>query len=74
MRHTKKRGPSKIEQIEALLPKGWQVHTWSPGDGQTRYRFFHNAPASQTYFGPASGQYTALGFREAQAYASGLHR
>lgn len=71
---TKKKSPSKLEQIREILPRDWSVETYSPGDGQTRYRFFYKAPAKQDYFGPASGQYTALGFKEAQAYASGLHR
>lgn len=70
----KAKNPSKLEQLEELLPRDWQVRAYSPGDGQTRYRFFHKAPAKQSYFGPASGVYTALGFKEAHAYASGLRR
>lgn len=54
------------------LPSGWSVETWSPGDGVTRYRFFKNAPADQTYFGPRDGVYTALGAKEADEYSHRL--
>jgi hypothetical protein len=63
---------TRLEELEASLPKGWIVRTWSPGDGVTRYRFFHNAPKGQTYYGPADGAYTALGMKEADAFAAGL--
>ncbi len=69
---TQKKPSSKAEQIKEALPAGWTFHTWSPGDGVTRYRFFHNAPAKQSYHGPKNGNFTALGFKEAMAFASGL--
>jgi hypothetical protein len=48
---------------------GLHVATWSPGDGTTRYRFFDKPGSGQTYFGPASGIYTALGYKDAMNYA-----
>lgn len=63
---------SRMSDLEAMLPRGWEVHTWSPGDGVTRYRFFERAPKGQTYFGPDNGRYTALGYKEAVQYAQGL--
>jgi len=54
---------------ESVKRLGFQVDTWSPGDGVTRYRFF-NRPSD--YFGPANGIYTALGFAEAETFAQGL--
>lgn len=70
----KNKKPTKLEQLRASLPRNWQVHTWSPGDGITRYRFFKGAPKSQTYSGPDNGAYTALGLKEAETFASGLGR
>ena len=64
---------TRAQELEAGLPEGWIVRTWSPGDGATRYRFFHKAPAKQTYFGPDSGAFTALGISEAETFARGLH-
>jgi hypothetical protein len=72
IRRSKKRAPSKLEQLEEMLPKGYSVHSYSPGDGVTRYRFFRGAPTKQTYFGPASGIFTALGFKDAYIYAQGI--
>jgi hypothetical protein len=66
------RRKTKLDELREELPTGYTVHTWSPGDGVTRYRFFHNAPSSQSYFGPANGTYTALGFKEAHTFARGL--
>jgi hypothetical protein len=54
---------------------GLLVRTYSPGDGVTRYRFFRREDCTdgigQSYFGPASGIYTALGLKEARAYLGG---
>lgn len=47
---------------------GLYVETWSPGDGKTRYRFFHEQPSS--YFGPSSC-FTCLGEREADMFLTG---
>ena len=63
---------SRLEELEAMLPKGYCVRTYSPGDGQTRYRFFDNCNHKQDYFGPKSGIFTALGYKDAWAFASGL--
>jgi hypothetical protein len=63
---------TKLQDLRDSLPKGYTVETYSPGDGITRYRFFRGAPAKQTYFGPDSGINTALGFKEAAAFALGL--
>lgn len=70
--HNVGKKPTRIAQLRAALPEGWTVETWSPGDGVTRYRFFHKAPANQSYFGPNNGRFTALGFKEAEAIARGL--
>ena len=51
---------------------GFYVATWSPGDGVTRYRFFTND--GNGYFGPESGDWTALGIAEAWAYAYGRYQ
>ena len=64
---------ARLDDLREDLPNGWTVHTYSPGDGVTRYRFFHNEPESD-YFGPASGAYTALGLKEARAFDAGLSR
>lgn len=53
---------------------GLLLCTYSPGDGYTRYRFFRKSEvpaATQTYFGPANGLYTALGYKEAMAWLAG---
>jgi hypothetical protein len=44
--------PTRMDELRSSLPEGWTVETNSPGDGVTRYRFFHNTPKNQTYFGP----------------------
>lgn len=70
--NARKRGPTRTDRLQQMLPQGYSLHTYSPGDGTTRYRFFQNAPEDQSYFGPANGIYTALGYKEAEAFASGL--
>lgn len=55
---------------------GFLIRRHSPGDGVTRYRFFRVNELraldidedAQTYFGPASGDYTALGLKEARQF------
>jgi len=50
------------------------VKTYSPGDGQTRYRFFRKDPNGKElsgYFGPENGVFTALGSSEAYSFARG---
>lgn len=60
---------TRMEELETEAAElGLTVHSYSPGDGVTRYRFFRNAPANQTYFGPANGVWTALGLGEARKY------
>ena len=46
---------------------GFYFVTHSPGDGVIR---FISTPGN-SYFGPASGDFTALGRKEAEAYAAG---
>ncbi len=70
--HVDARGKTRLDKLRADLPPGYSVETYSPGDGVTRYRFFKNAPAKQDYFGPDNGIYTALGYKEAETFASGL--
>lgn len=67
----RRRRNGRMDDLRAALAPGWSVKTYSPGDGVTRYRFFYNAPVGQSYFGPANGRYTALGFKEAMAFARG---
>jgi hypothetical protein len=47
---------------------GFDFDTYSPGDGVTRYRFFPD-PGHDYFSG--DGDYTALGYAEAMAYARG---
>lgn len=62
--------PTRLEELQtACEPIPLWITTWSPGDGQTRYRFF-NIPGN-SYFGPKNGIYTALGYKEALTYARG---
>jgi hypothetical protein len=68
----KKKKPTRLQELrDYARTHGLTVETWSPGDGTTRYRFFDKPGASQTYFGPASGLYTALGLKEAWNYLYG---
>ena len=61
---------TKIEQLREMGQRGnFYVGTYSPGDGVTRYRFTSGTD-SINYFAMSSF-YTALGFREASAYAEG---
>jgi hypothetical protein len=46
---------------------GFYVDTYSPGDGVTRYRF---TSEPRDYFA-SDGDFTALGLKEATAYARG---
>lgn len=72
---------TKIDDLNELAAKGDMfVRTYSPSDGITRYRFFHMQDIidsldiddeHQSYFGPKSGIYTALGIQEAIAFATG---
>jgi len=56
---------------ETLAEYGFVIDTYSPGDGATRYRFFSNAGDRPDYFS-GHGIYTALGWKEAEAFARGL--
>lgn len=51
---------------------GLYIRTYSPGDGETRYRFFKKK--GNSYFGPGDGMYTALGIKEAETWLSGYRR
>ncbi len=67
-----KKKPTRLQELQDYAKGvGLQVATWSPGDGTTRYRFFDKPGPSQTYFGPASGIYTALGLKDAWNYLYG---
>ncbi|KKM00094.1 hypothetical protein LCGC14_1807920 [marine sediment metagenome] len=60
---------TRKEQLqEQAKAGGLIVREWSPGDGVTRYRFFHDTEERQTYFGPKNGLFTALGIREAESF------
>jgi hypothetical protein len=72
---------TRLEELEEYAKSiGLLVKTYSPGDGQTRYRFFEKkrVPADQSYFGPASGMSTVLGLKKAwdfvYAYSAGASR
>ena len=60
---------TREDTIASYLPEGFSVDTYSPGDGVTRYRFFSENAAN--YFS-GNGVFTALGFKEAIAFARGL--
>lgn len=61
------------EVKQAAQELGLFCATYSPGDGYTRYRFFRREglDKGQSYFGPASGIYTALGRGEAMTWLAG---
>ncbi len=61
---------TKIERLQEM-GKGanFYVADYSPGDGVTRYRFM-SGTRQRNYFN-SFGNYTALGFKEALAYATG---
>ena len=65
----------KDELTEIAKRARMYVRTYSPGDGVTRYRFFRYSgddfnDATNDYFGPENGIYTALGIKEALAFAN----
>lgn len=68
---------TRLEALEqAAESVGLYVRTYSPGDGVTRYRFFEKkdlqaGEVPSSYFGPRSGIYTALGYKEATVYLAG---
>jgi hypothetical protein len=63
---------TRLEELQDYAREvGVTVRTYSPGDGVTRYRFFDKPGPGQTYFGPASGMYTALGLKDAWNYLYG---
>ncbi len=64
-----RRKMTRLEQLEAALPDGWHVATYSPGGAPTRYRFYRGAPGS--YFS-VRDEHTAMGFAAAERFASGL--
>jgi hypothetical protein len=67
-----KKKPTRLQELKDYAKgAGLTVETWSPGDGATRYRFFDEAGPNQTYFGPKSGIYTALGLKDAWNYLYG---
>ena len=66
--------PPRLAGLAAILaPIGYSVDTWSPGDGQTRYRCFNHAGGD--YFadhGSSSCVTTVLGYGAAQDMAYAL--
>lgn len=61
----------QLQLKESAKSLGIRVHTYSPGDGVTRYRFFRYWSDVDSYFsGP--GIYTALGIREAETFLDGF--
>jgi hypothetical protein len=67
MRATSK---EKIMSIWDWQNHGLYCRKYRPGDGVTRYRFFTSP--SNDYFGPENGIYTALGWKEAEIFATGF--
>jgi hypothetical protein len=60
------RKPSRIDYLKAAAAqRGLTVTTYSPGDGETRYRF--HTKRNVSYFSD-SGVHTALGYKQAAAY------
>ena len=60
---------SNLERLQMDAKEvGLFIDTWSPGDGVTRYRFFLK---DIDYFA-GSGIYTALGWKEADTFATGF--
>lgn len=58
----------RLWELEQECQRGeFYVSTYSPGDGVTRYRF---SSESGDYF-EMRKEFTALGFKEAMAYAKG---
>jgi hypothetical protein len=58
------------EYLNNLVTRsGLQLHTYSPGDGITRYRFFEIRDGErQDFFGPRNGIATVLGRKSAIAW------
>jgi len=64
---------NREEVMNRAVDLGIYCATWSPGDGITRYRFFLSLEnADQNYFGPANGDFTALGAKEALTFLDGV--
>ena len=60
---------SKDKAMKSWEAYGLYCDAWPPGDGVTRYRFTMNR--GMDYFSD-SGIYTALGWKEACAFAAGF--
>ena len=65
---------TRTERIQNMLPDNYRVFTYSPGDGQTRYKFvdINEEPKAHSYFA-ASGVTTVLGAKAAEDFADSLH-
>ena len=61
---------TRTDRIEKMLPPGYTVRTYSPGDGKTRYRFFEGQPNADYFSGRP--EHTALGAAAAKQYATDL--
>jgi len=55
---------TRTDNLDSMLPDGFEFATWSPGDGTTRYRIVRNG---QDYF--ESNAPVALGFAQAEVAA-----
>lgn len=65
---------SRFERLRKSLPDGYALSRWSPGDGQTRYRF-HRVPSGSSHVGDYfadDGIKTVLGMGQAKLFAAGL--
>lgn len=56
-------------ELQKMIPRGYSVDRYSPGDGGYRYRFF-NKPNGDYW--ESDGIHTAFGMKAAVAYARGL--
>lgn len=62
---------TKSDIIEKARRMGYDVFTWSPGDGTTRYRF-EPQKGNTDYFAVSGEHVTALGAGEAQIVLQGI--
>lgn len=60
---------NRLERLQQMLPEGWTVATYSPGDGVTRYKFIEGHPGA-SYFS-ANGE-TVRGYAKAEKFVEGL--
>jgi hypothetical protein len=61
----------QYEDLKRMVPNGYSVARYSPGDGGYRYRFF-DTPNGE-YF-ESDGIHTAFGMKAAMTFAKGLRQ